>query len=285
MVFFKKDDVCLWYAVSILDFQFSAYRCPSSRLVGVQCATDAALLAALRAPRTAPRCLLYVPLQSGGFGGPHLCRRFELRFVGAMLAAMNSRNALARGTLRHLVTSPGHLAVAGNDVSEFLDLLAGCNLAMSLPPHRLARPVTRTDSLVAPYQGGPALVMSDGSVAGDGLGWGAVVATPAGIIGSTRGGLLAAQPSSWVAEWIGKLEALLLADRLGVPQAALHWSIADNLSACLGAMGGRPSQSPWIDELQILFAECVAATVGQEFIPTRPNGSVWLPICKPIVTG
>lgn len=78
---------------------------------------------------------------------------------------------------------------------------------------------------------------------------------PAGLIGSTRGGLLAAQPSSWVAEWIGKREALLLADRLGVPQAALHWPIADNLSACQGATGWRPSQSPWINELRALFAE------------------------------
>ena len=189
--------------------------------------------------------------------------------MGAMLAALNSRNALSRGTVRCLVASPAHLAVEGNDIVEFLGLLAGCDLTLSLPPHHVARPVARADRLAASYLGGPAHVMSDRSVAGDSLGWGAVVATPAGLIGSTSGGLLAAQPSSWAAEWIGKLEGLLLADRLGVPLAALQWSIADNVSACLGATGGRSSGPPLIDQVRLSFAERVGATINEAFIPAQ----------------
>ena len=180
------------------------------------------LLSALGGPRTFPRKLLYTSLRGGGFGLPRLLARFELRFVGSMVAALNSRNNLARQTLRALVGAPALVGIEGNDVAEFLSLLSSHDLAVSLPPHLRTRPAPRIDHICRAYTGGPVCVLSDGSVNGDAVGWGAVVITPDAVLATTSGGLRADCPSSWAAEWIGKLEGVLLAERLGVPRDALR---------------------------------------------------------------
>jgi hypothetical protein len=60
-------------------------------------------------------------------------------------------------------------------------------------------------------------VISDGSVAGTRMGWAALVATPSGVLAHTSGALVADLLSSWAAEWVGKLEGILLDRRLGYP--------------------------------------------------------------------
>ena len=87
-------------------------------------------------------------------------------------------------------------------------------------------------------------VFSDGSVQGRAVGWGAVVLSPSMVLATMSGGLLADRPSSWAVEWIGKVEGVLLVERLGIPSAAAVWYVADNLAACIGSDGGRPSRCP-----------------------------------------
>ena len=68
------------------------------------------------------------------------------------------------------------------------------------PPYKEAQPAPRRDDVWAPNAGGPVALVSDGSVAGDRMGWAALVASPTGVLATTCGKLLAGQPSSWVAE-------------------------------------------------------------------------------------
>ena len=102
--------------------------------------------------------------------------------------------------------------------------------------------------------GGPVVIVSDGSVCGERLGWGASADR---VLATTRGELLADCPSSLAVEWVGKMEGALLAGRLGVPESALAFAVADNVSASLGPDGGRPSRCAWVDALRLCYARGV----------------------------
>ena len=169
---------------------------------------------------------------------PRLLLRFELQFVATVVGALNSRNTLTRESVRALVGTPDLLRVAHGDVDEFLSLLRQFDLVVSLPPHRRVGAAARTDVVRNPYEGGTGAVFSDGLVCGRAMGWGAVVLSSAKVLGTTSGGLVADCPSSWAAEWVGKMEGALLAARLGIPAAAVTWYVADNRAACLGVDGG-----------------------------------------------
>ena len=117
-----------------------------------------------------------------------------------------------------------------------------------------AAAAAREDVIVSAYSRGPVIVVSDGSVRENQLGWGALVASPLGILAHTAGGVLADTPSSWAAEWVAKVEGLLLAFRVGIPVECLLWGVADNLAAAVGPNGGRPSGSAIMDELRIYYA-------------------------------
>ena len=70
---------------------------------------------------------------------------------------------------------------------------------------------------------------------------------------------------------MGKLEGVLLAERLGVPMDALRWSVADNVAACLGATGDRPSKSSCIDAIRLACAKRVGPGTGEGNIPAQHN--------------
>ena len=76
----------------------------------------------------------------------------------------------------------------------------------------VACPVT----LGTPDMGGDVLLISDGSCQPNALGWGALVVGRGGVLASTCGGFACTGGSSWAAEWLGKLAAVLLALTLGV---------------------------------------------------------------------
>ena len=78
---------------------------------------------------------LYAPLRHGGFGGPHLASRLELRFLRGALQALNSRNALSRRCCRALFSPQRLPEIVGNDLLVLQSLLSGHALEVSLPPH------------------------------------------------------------------------------------------------------------------------------------------------------
>ena len=80
---------------------------------------------------------------------------------------------------------------------------------------------------------------------------------------------------SHAAEWAGKLAALQLAQHIGVPQSCWQWSIADNMSACLGADGGRPSGAPWVDLVRITFASLAAGSPLTEGYTPAAHNTGW----------
>ena len=180
--------ILLGFAVSQLDYTHDACPPHPAGLQPLQTTLDATALSALRAPRSFPKALLYSPLQRGGFGVPHLLHRLHLRFLLGVLKALDSRNALARRSTRHLFTHPTLLPVAGGDLLALHTLLAEHDLHISVPPHPDVLAAPELTQLLAPYQGGPVLLVSDGSSPPGCIGWGAVVAT-------TTGELLAARSS------------------------------------------------------------------------------------------
>jgi hypothetical protein len=107
------------------------------------------------------------------------------------------------------------------------------------------------------------------------MGWAALVATPCGVLAHTSGALVADFPSSWAAEWIGKLEGILLARRLGVPDTALAYVVADNVSASLGAAGGSPSGCAWVDALRLAFAATAARSGLVEVFTPAQHDTGW----------
>ena len=177
---------------------------------------------ALRVPRSYPKSLLYAPLRSGGFGVPHLAHRLDLRYLLGALSALNSRNSLVRGSTRALLVDPHLDKLPGNDLCCLRRQLQALGCTISLPPHLL--PAAREDHLVRrAYTGGPVILVSDGSAPPGRLGWGAVVADKDGVLASTSGGLLVDHPTSWAAEWHGKLAAVRLAAFMGIPRCSWAW--------------------------------------------------------------
>ena len=207
--------------------------------------------ATLRAPTCFPKALLRAPLHRGGFGVPELEHRLTLRYVIGILTALNSRNSLVRLSLLALLEDPLLDRVQHHDVLFLRHTLASLNIEISHPPHRHLPPLPLRVTLHRPYSGGPVVLVSDGSAVPGRLGWGAVVADCGGLVGSTYGSIPVDLPTSWAAEWHGKLAAVCLAAHLGVPPEQWTWSIADNVAASLGADGGRPSGSPYLDALRL----------------------------------
>jgi hypothetical protein len=250
--------IVLSFAVSQLDYVHDA--CPPhlAGLLPLQRLVDSILLAALRAPRSYPKALLYAPLRLGGLGGPHLAPRLELRFVRGALQALNSRNALSRRCCRALLSPQRLQEIPGNDLLVLQSLLAEHALEVSLPPHPSLTPAAEESELLRPYAGQPVLLVSDGSAPEGRLGWGAVVADHDGPLARCRGGALVDLATSWAAEWCGKLAAVRLADRVGVPPEQRRWAIADNISACLGSDGGRPSGTACIDLVRLAYARAAS---------------------------
>ena len=130
----------------------------------------------------------------------------------------------------------------------------------------VARPVT----LVMPDLGGDVLLISDGSCQPDALGWGALVVGHGGVLASTCGGFACTGGSSWAAEWLGKLAAVLLALSLGVDPGRWRWSVADNIAAVLGRDGGPPGGGGWPDAVRLAFARLTAGSgVVEAFTPAE----------------
>ena len=202
-------------------------------------------------PRAYPKSLLYLPLRRGGLGAPHLQPRLELRFNLGALQCLNSRNALVRRSTRALWMDPQMAKVLDNDVEILRQHLGVIGLSVSLPPHGLLHKAPLCADVRRPYLGGHVVLISDGSAPDGRLGWGAVVADGDGVLAATQGGMLVDRPTSWAAEWHGKLAAVRLAVAIGVPAARWSWCIADNVAASLGADGGRPSRSVYLDKLRI----------------------------------
>ena len=143
-----------------------------------------------------------------------------------------------------------------------------------LPDARVsaARELRRTD---AAYVGGDVLLISDGSCCSGAVGWGAVVVGPGGVLGTASGGCVCAGGSSWVAEWLGKLAAVMLALSLGVPVSSLTWSIADNMAAILGPDGGPPGRGGWPDAVRLEFARLTQLAPLQEAFVPAEHDSRW----------
>jgi hypothetical protein len=189
---------------------------------------------------TTPRRLLHVPLSRGGFGGPVLLLRFQLRYLQGFYGALNSRNALVKQTARHALRQGVH----GNpDVAAFLSICDRWSLHVSVVPNLEVRPSSPSVVIYRAWTQGDVVLVSDGSSPDGCLGWGALVADAAGTLATVFDGVCCDVAYSWAAEWAGKLAAVQLARQLGVPAAHIRWSIADNLSAVLGCDGGRPSHA------------------------------------------
>ena len=222
------------FAIAKLDYIFEAIPPHYSQLALVQRAVDRTLRSVLSLPRAAPHCLLYAPLLSGGLGFPNLQSRFKLRFLAGVVKAINSRNHLVRQTTRWLVSNPSAIQVHQSDVTVLLTMLREHDLHISLPPHRLLVSAEERDDVIRPWTHSCVVLMSDGSVTARTIGWGCVVADTSGILATSHGGLACQFATSWAAEWIGKIAAVRLALRLGVPKTHMTWSIADNISAVHG---------------------------------------------------
>ena len=153
----------LSYGVAALDTTADALPLPNTQLLPLQRCIDSTLTLALQVTSTLPKALLYAPLNSGGFGVPHLEVRLALRYLHGVLRAATSRNSLIRGTIQHLLHYPQHLGPQPNDASHFHDLCARWNLQLFVIPSPSVQPVEATIVNLRPYTSGPVLLISDGS--------------------------------------------------------------------------------------------------------------------------
>ena len=263
------------YGVSSLDSLSDAVPLSALQVVPLQRAVDAALTSALRIPNTAPKVYLYAPLLHGGFGVPCLATRFALRFIHTVFRAATSRNSLVRRSVQHFMERPQLLAPVPNDVLTFHEYCDRWSLCILFPPCEALQPALPTTSHIRRYCGGPVLLMSDGSAPTGCLGWGALIADSTGILATTHAGVSCDISYSHAAEWAGKLAALQLADSLGIPKEQWQWSIADNMSACIGADGGRPSRAPWIDAIRLAFASLSSQSPLQEGYTPAAHNTGW----------
>ena len=155
--------VVLAYGIASLDSVADAVPIPEKSLKPLQQCIDGILTAALHVPKTAPKAILYAPLQSGGFGVPHLKVRLSLRYLHGVLRAASSRNSLVRCTIQHLLARPHQLGPPPNDATLFQSLCADWGLQLIIPPSPLLQPVLNNIHHLRVYNGGPVLLVSDGS--------------------------------------------------------------------------------------------------------------------------
>lgn len=159
----------LGYAVAALSPAADAAPPPLAAWIPVQRALDLAMTTALGVHQWIPKRILYCPIASGGFGVPSLATLVALRHLHLVFRATTSRNSLVAGVLRHLLAQ-GHLDHPG--ASLFRALCQRWDLKLLFPSSGQLRMHQPTVNVVRPYAGGPVLLISDGSVSGDALGWG-----------------------------------------------------------------------------------------------------------------
>lgn len=109
--------------------------------------------------------------------------------ASAMLKAMNSRNALARSTVRHLVAHPERLGTPPHDIDTLLKEFRQFDISTYLIPSAAVAPTTAVTQHYRAYSGGPVILVSDGSAPHERLGWGAIVADKLGALSSTHAGV------------------------------------------------------------------------------------------------
>ena len=220
---------------------------------------------------------LYGTLASPGFGLPDVLSRFRLRQVGALLLALNNRNALARETTRSLWSVPALRALR---LSTWLCLdatLAEYSLSVVCAATLSDAPVWC--ELGPAELDGPVDVVTDGSRDGDKVGWSTVVVSPTGVVAEAWFGCAMVGALSWVAEWCGKALALWLLGELGVPLSSVRSFVADNTGATYSEDGGRASCCPWVDILRLRYAAALLLSGAVEiYVPAQHNSGSQSPV-------
>ena len=114
--------------------------------------------------------------------------------------------------------------------------------------------------------------MSDGSVRPPAVAWAALVADSTGVLAEYSAAIELEGSSSWMAEWLGRLQALQLAADLGVPKEHVRWILADNVAATAAIGGAGPSSCSWLDTLRQHYQIWLAASAATEaYIPAQHN--------------
>ena len=67
----------------------------------------------------------------------------------------------------------------------------------------------------------------------------------------------------------------MLAGHLAIPATAITYVVADNVSACLGADGGKPSVCAYLDVLRHEFARVAARASPQEVFTPAQHDTGW----------
>lgn len=236
--------VILTFAVSSADYRLGVVPVPRDLLSRSQTLVHQTARAALRVPSWFPSFWLTTPMPYGGLGFPRLATRLALRFVLNTVLAICSRSIYTSSLLQGLVGSGLWAAAPWSDNNALCNVLADHQLRLLTFPCAELCDLPLNGEWVRQPSGAPVIVVSDGSCEGSCVGFSAIIYDAHGMLGKFWGGARLADPSSWVAEWFGKILAV---NRLSFFDPCDVLLLADNTSVILDWHNIRSSGSHIVD--------------------------------------
>ena len=272
----------LTYCISKFDYIHDSIPCRPAALQPLQRQLHQTIRASLRLPQSLPVAALQAPLDHLGLGVPHLLSRGRIGLIRTLFSTLNSRNHILRAALRHLWTDSATHPIPDHDLKVAAATLGTYQITISFPPHPDLQAVTPHHHwMKRPPTWSPTILMSDGSVSPPAVAWAALVADSTGVLAECSAAVQVEGASSWMAEWLGRLQAMQLAADLGIPMAHVHWTLADNVAASAAIGGASPSSCAWLDVLRQHYQTWLAASGAREaYIPAQHNSHSHTPLAK-----
>ena len=222
--------VVMAYAVSGVDYRLSLVPVDQCLLSPLQIQVHQAARSALSLPCWFPSKLISMPFESFGMGFPSLHLRLVLQRVYHTVLAAQSRSIYTRALVQGLLYDPVWSQLQDADPLIFQRDCERFGLFFSLRPAADLRESEIQGAWHRKDLHPPLTVVSDGAAKGQAVGFAVVIVDDLGVAGAFWGAMAVDDPSSWVAEWLGKALGVSKVLDAGYQSALL---LGDNLSAAI----------------------------------------------------
>ena len=186
--------VVLTFSVASADFKFCVVPVSPSALSPAQTLVHQIARSALQVPNWFPSHWLTVPVSHGGVGFPHLHSRLSLRRVLMALQACTCRSIFTSSMIRALLHSALWHAAPWSDASALLTTMADHHLRLSTCPESDVSELPLWGSWFRQPSDAPVIAVSDGSCAGQCVGYSVVFYNEHGFVGGILWGHAAGRP-------------------------------------------------------------------------------------------
>ena len=269
------------FALAKADFVFDAVPVLGTDLTDIQKLSDVIHRRALRLPRSFPRAVLYRPLERLGLALPRLSQRHAVRYVHAIVSALNCRSSYVSLLLRHVLQGASWKSQAFSDAHALYHWLDSWGLALCFLPGPAALEASIQLTVHRPYGGSVLVVASDGACGPAAVAYAAVLADDAGIVAEAHAAVQVHDPDSFAAEWLSRFLGLYLVEQVQPTPTVRVLALADNTHVTTEAEDHQPSGSTLLDRLRVAYARGLHAYDAEELYVPSQSSEVLQPAGNP----